>query len=61
MKTQYKHIAMRCTQEQFDSVKDKIDLPFVEIYSFKDYFYLTNEYNNKKVVGNTLIKQPNTF
>jgi hypothetical protein len=45
MKTQYKPIAMRCTKPQFDSIKDKINLPIIDIDNFKDfkdYPYLVN-------------------
>ena len=49
MKTQYKPIAMRCTQEQFDTIKDRIDLPIDIVHNFKDFPYLINY---KNVVSN---------
>jgi len=35
-------IAMRCTQEQFDSIKDRITLPINSVTDFKRYSYLIN-------------------
>lgn len=35
-------IAMRCTQEQFDSIKDRINLPINSVTNFKKYPYLIN-------------------
>jgi hypothetical protein len=35
-------IAMRCTQEQFDGIKDRINLPIIRITSFCNDPYLTN-------------------
>ena len=52
MKTQYKPIAMRCTKEQFDSIKDRVGLPIKNIYNFEDYSYLTNYFNFTNVVSN---------
>jgi hypothetical protein len=40
MKTEYKLIAMRCTQEQFDSIKDRVTLPIENIGSFEVFEYL---------------------
>ena len=40
MKTEYKPIAMRCTQEQFDGIKDRITLPIENIGSFEVFEYL---------------------
>ncbi len=41
MKTNYKPIAMRCTQEQFDSIKDLIPLSINEVYNLETYPYLS--------------------
>jgi hypothetical protein len=49
MKKQYKPISMRCTKEQFDSIKDRIDLPIHNIDNFEHFPYLTN---SKNVVTN---------
>jgi len=46
-------IAMRCTQEQFESIKDRINMPIECINSFNDYQFLTNCYGNGRVVSNT--------
>lgn len=46
-------IAMRCTQEQFDSIKDRINLPIDIIGRFDEYPYLTNDYAGNKEVGIT--------
>ena len=40
MKTEYKLTAMRCTQEQFDSIKDRVTLPIENIGSFEVFEYL---------------------
>ena len=56
MKTQYKPIAMRCTQEQFDSIKDKINLNINDIVNFEHYPYLVNLTWNRSIVSN--IKNP---
>ena len=52
MKTQYKPIAMRCTREQFESIKDEINLPIHNALCFKHYRYLTNCFLSEKVVSN---------
>jgi len=40
-------IAMRCTQEQFDSIKDRIKLKNIDVdFDLKKYPYLTNYYSN---------------
>jgi len=46
-------ISMRCTQEQFDSIKDRIKMPVECIDSFNDYPFLTNCYRNGRAVSNT--------
>jgi hypothetical protein len=52
MKTQYKPIAMRCTRDQFESIKDEINLPIHNASCFKHYRYLTNFFLSEKVVSN---------
>jgi hypothetical protein len=54
MKTEYKPIAMRCTQEQFNSIKDRITLPIENIGSFDTYPYLINFHGEQKAVSNGL-------
>jgi len=47
-------IAMRCTQEQFESIKDRIIYNIDYIGDFNSFPYLTNEYNINLVnIGNT--------
>lgn len=48
-----RRIAMRCTQEQFESIKDRINMPIECIGSFNDYPFLTNCYRNGHAVSNT--------
>jgi len=44
-------IAMRCTQEQFESIKDRITYP-MELLKFENpWIYLTNDYLKKKIVS----------
>jgi len=45
-------IAMRCNQEQFDSIKDRINLPILHITSFTDDTYLTNFTDDTYIVTN---------
>jgi hypothetical protein len=45
MKTEYRPIAMRCTQEQFDSIKDRITLPIVDIGDFFELPFLVFNYS----------------
>lgn len=52
MKTQYRPIAMRCTQEQFNSIRDRIPLPIVRITEFGQGTYLTNNYHGDSLVSN---------
>lgn len=40
MKNNYRAVAMRCTQEQFDSIKDRIPLPIISIGNFDEDNYL---------------------
>jgi len=44
MKAKYKPIAMKCNQEEFDSIKDMIPLPIDICGNFIDQPYLTNNY-----------------
>jgi len=44
---------MRCTQEQFESIKDRINMPIECIDSFNNYPFLMNCYRNGCVVSNT--------
>lgn len=46
-------IAMRMTQEQFDSIKDRITLP-IELNSddFETYCWVTNDRNEEGIVAN---------
>jgi len=37
-------IAMRCTQEQFESIKDRIKCEIYDLGSFKEFHYLINDY-----------------
>jgi len=49
-----REIAMRCTQEQFDSIKDRINLPINDsMFDLKQYPYLTNNffYDNCQGLG----------
>lgn len=50
-----KAIAMKCTQEQWDSIKDRIPEEMIHdnLFSLIDYPYLTNNYNsqNRKGIG----------
>jgi len=46
-------IAMRCTQENFDSIKDRIK--YKDIGSFRQFPFLTNCYKNGCVISNTNI------
>jgi hypothetical protein len=41
-----RQIAMRCTQEQFESIKDRIPKPNDSDFDLIKYPYLTNYYNN---------------
>lgn len=57
MKTEYRPIAMRCTQEQFDSIKDRMSLPMDEIDDFNHYNYLVNNFQigcDNKIVTNLM-------
>jgi len=41
-------IAMRCTQEQFESIKDRIKLKIADVENLKEYPYLTNYVGEKE-------------
>jgi len=47
---------MRCTQEQFESIKDRIKCEIDDLGSFKEFPYLINEYDgmvsNLRTTGN---------
>jgi len=52
MKPKIRPIAMRCTQEQFDSIKDRINLPITDNeFDLEKYSYLTNNYNGNDKIG----------
>jgi prefoldin subunit 5 len=48
----YKPVIMPCTQEQFETFKDRIPLPIVEIGDFKHLPFLTNNYTLERKVTN---------
>ena len=52
METKKRPLAMRCTQEQFDSIKDRIPCEKIDIQSFNKYPYLSY-YDFKNYVSNT--------
>jgi len=55
-------IAMRCTQEQFESIKDRIK--YKDIASFKEYPYLTNHntsYEKGTVTNTTVLIQSEVY
>ena len=45
-------IAMRCTQEQFDSIKDRIPYEIKNIDPFDEFPYLVNDFNYAGKVSN---------
>lgn len=48
-----KAIAMKCTQEQFELIKPKLEaLDMINITSFSEYPYLCNNFNYKNKIGN---------
>ncbi len=52
-----KAIAMKCTREQFDAIKDKlVDMEIRQILSFYDNPYLVNNYNGKgcEIISNSV-------
>lgn len=52
MKAKYKPIAMKCNQQEFDSIKDMIPLPIAELTSFSHCNYLVNNLGGNKRVSN---------
>jgi len=55
-------IAMRCTQEQFESIKDRIK--YKDIASFEEYPYLTNHntsYKKGTVTNTTVLIQSKVY
>jgi hypothetical protein len=54
-----KPIAMKCTQEQFDSIKDRIPLKIKNITSFETDEYLSNNYEGNYKVSNISNKHAN--
>lgn len=62
MKTEYRPISMRCTKEQFDSIKDRIPLPMKHIDDFKIFNILINYFcflDDNNVVTNLSEKDNN--
>jgi len=58
-------IAMRCTQEQFESIKDRIKCEIYDLGNFKEFPYLINDYfervTNLQNTGNKNRKVYETF
>jgi len=52
MKTKIRPLAMKCNQEQFDSIKDRINLPIKTINRFEDCHYLVNNFNFDGQISN---------
>jgi len=53
-KTIMRPIAMKCTQEEFDSIKDKLTYDEYDIDDFKSYPYVSNFYHKTDgKIGNT--------
>ena len=52
MKTEFKPIAMRCTEEQFNELKPRLDKYGLEVidgdFNLEIYKYITNFYDGKK-------------
>jgi len=46
-------IAMRCTQEQFESIKDRIKSPIKNLVSWDKNTSLVKNFNNMNIVYNT--------
>lgn len=53
-KPSFRPIAMKCNQEQFYAVKEKLWKWGLELKGIINYPYLTNDFNNKKELGFTL-------
>jgi len=45
-------IAMKCSQEEFDSIKDRLS-NITDVYDFERYPYLTNDYLGEFQIRNT--------
>jgi len=45
-------IAMRCNQEQFDSIKDRIPYEIRSLDPFDEFPYLVNDFNYEGIVSN---------
>jgi len=45
-------IAMKCNQEEFDSIKDRINLPIKHLDKWTDKMYLVNNLSGLEVVSN---------
>lgn len=58
-------IAMRCTQEQFESIKDRIKCEIYNLGNFKEFPYLINDYfdsvTNISTTGNKKREVYETF
>jgi hypothetical protein len=52
MKANYIPIAMRCTQEQFESIKDMVPFKIKSLQSFEWCTYLINNFSGKKIISN---------
>jgi len=53
-------IAMRCNQEQFDSIKDRLEYHHSNIDNFNRYPYLTNAFRGRDVIAN-IDTEPNDW
>lgn len=51
MKKEFKPLAMKCTQEQFDAVKGKLE-NIVELSDFNSQRYLTNKFRGRESISN---------
>lgn len=54
MKTKFTPIAMKCNQEQFEAIKPKLLLPIFNISDFNLDKYLTNFYDESKIISNVI-------
>ena len=46
MKTEFTPIAMRCTHEQWNSIKDELPKPVDVYFNLKEYPYLVNDFKS---------------
>jgi len=51
-------IAMKCTQEQFDSIKDRIPVEIKSLTSFNECPYLVTDFNYDALVSNIQVSIP---